>query len=113
MFATQSLPFTVRSDKRPQFVSAEFEGFLKYLGIQHTKGVPYGPQNNGELERFNSTLMKIIKVAEVEKKDWKKELHNFLFQYRTTPLTVTGVIPAEMLKARWKVTAGWGASASL
>ena len=82
----------------PQFVAAEFEGFLEYLGIQHTKGVPYWPQSNGEVERFNETIMKAITIAKIEQKHWKEELQNF--QYRTTPHTVTGVSPAEMLMGR-------------
>ena len=45
-------------------------------------------------------LMKAIKIAKIEKKHWKEELQNFLFQYRTTPHTVTGVSPAEMLMGR-------------
>ena len=100
MFATHGLPYSVRSDNGPQFVAVEFEGFLEYLGIKHKKGVPYWLQSNGEVERFNSTMMKVIRIAEVEKKPWKEELQKFLFQYRTTPHTVTGVSPAEMLMGR-------------
>ena len=33
----------------------------------------------------------------MERKPWKEELQKFLFQYRATPHTVTGVSPAEML----------------
>ena len=79
MFTTHGLPYNVRSDNGPQFIAAEFEGFLEYLGIQHTKGVPYWPQSNGEVERFNETMMKAIKIAKIEKKHWKEELQNFLF----------------------------------
>ncbi len=100
VFTTHGLPDRVRSDNGPQFIAQEFEEFLEYLGIEHVKGVPYWPQSNGEVERFNETMLKAIKIAEIEKKDWKKELQNFLFQYRTTPHTVTGVSPAEMLMGR-------------
>ena len=79
------------------FFAVEFEGFLEYLGIQHKKGVPYWPQRDGEVERFNEPMMKIMRIAEVERIPWKEELQTFLFQYRTTPHTVTGVPPAEML----------------
>ena len=72
MFATHGLPYSVRSDNGPQFVAAELGGFLEYLGIQHTKGIPYWPQSNGEVERFNRTLMKCIKIANVEKTDWSE-----------------------------------------
>lgn len=52
------------------------------------------------MERFNRTVLKSVKIAKVEKKDWKTELKNFLCHYRTTPHTVTGVSPAKMLMNR-------------
>ena len=97
IFQTHGIPESVRSDNGPPFSSAEFEGFLDYLGIVYLKGNPYWPQSNGEVERCNKTLLKIIRIATLEGKDWKKELQNFLFQYRTTPHTVTGLSPAELL----------------
>ena len=100
IFQTHGIPESVRSDNGPPFSSAEFEGFLDYLGIAHLKGIPYWPQSNGEVERCNKTLLKIIRIATLEGKDWKKELQNFLFQYRTTPHTVTGLSPAELLMGR-------------
>ena len=100
MFNTHGLPDSVRSDNGPPFASAEFEGFLGYLGIQHKKGVPYWPQSNGEVERANATILKCIRIAQLEGRDWRKALSDFLFVYRTTPHTVTGVSPAELLMGR-------------
>ena len=100
IFQTHGIPESVRSDNGPPFSSAEFEGFLNYLGIVHLKGIPYWPQSNGEVERCNKTLLKIIRIASLEGKDWKKALQNFLFQYRTTPHTVTGLSPGELLMGR-------------
>ena len=79
IFRTHGLP-ALRSDNRPPFASKEFEGFLKYLGISHKKGVPYWPQSNGEVERGNETILKIARIARLEGKDWRKALENFLFQ---------------------------------
>ena len=100
IFRTHGLPETLRSDNGPPFASKEFEGFLEYLGIDHKKGIPYWPQSNGEVERANETILKIVRIARVEGKDWKKALENFLFQYRVTPHTVTGLSPAELLMGR-------------
>ena len=100
IFRTHGLPNIVRSDNAPPFSSREFKGFLEYLGIVHKKGVPYWPQSNGEVERCNETLLKIVRIAEVESRDWKKELSDFLFHYRVTPHTVTGLSPAELLMGR-------------
>ena len=100
VFRTHGLPETVRSDNGPPFTSKEFEGFLDYLGIEHKKGIPYWPQSNGEVERSNETVLKIIRIAQLEGRDWKKALEDFLFQYRTTPHTITSVSPAELLMGR-------------
>ena len=100
IFRMHGLPETVRSDKGPPFASKGFKGFLDYLGIEHKKGVPFWPQRNGEVERGNETLLKIVRIARLEGRDWRKALKNFLFQYRVTPHTVTGISPAELLMGR-------------
>lgn len=52
------------------------------------------------MERGNETILKIAPIARLEGKDWRIALQNFLFQYRVTPHTVTGVSPAELLIGR-------------
>ena len=99
-FNTHGLPYSLLADIGPPFVSREFESFLEYLTVEQRKGIPYWPQSNGEVERFNETLMKIVRIAKLEKKDFKREVFNFLSQYRTTQHTVTGATPAELLMGR-------------
>ena len=82
------------------FEIPEFGKFLSDLGILHHKGIPYWPQSNGEVERFNGTVLKIIRIAGIEKKNWESEMCNFLFHYRTTPHSVTGISPGELLMGR-------------
>lgn len=53
--------------------------------------------HNGEVERQNRTLLKAIKTAHASGKNCKRELNKFLLAYRSTPHSVTGVCPAEML----------------
>ena len=62
--------------------------------------MPYWPQSNGEVERCNETLLKIVRIACLQGKDWRKALADFLFQYRVTLHTVTGISPAELLMGR-------------
>ena len=65
IFLTHDIPESVRSDNGPPVSSAEFEGFLDYLGIVHLKGIPYWPQSNGEVERYDNTLLKIIRIGKL------------------------------------------------
>ena len=91
---------TLRSDNGPPFAAREFEGFLEYLAIDHKKGILYWPQSDGEVERLNKTLLKAIRIVQLKSKDWKREVQDFLFQYRSTPHTVTSLSPAELLMGR-------------
>ena len=97
IFQTYGLPESVWSENGQPFTSAEFGKFLSDLGIVHHKGVPYC---NGEVERFNGTVLKIIRIAGIEKKNWKSEMCNFLFHHRTTSHSVRGISSGELLMGR-------------
>ena len=100
IFAVHGLPVTITSDNGPQFRSEEFECYLVDNGILHRKVTPQWAQANGEVERQNRSLLKSMRIAQAEGKNWRKELVHYLATYRTTPHTVTGVCPAELLFGR-------------
>ena len=54
-------------------------------------------RSNGLVENFNKCLNKTIRVATIERKNWKEELYNFLLNYRATLHTTTGRTPSELL----------------
>ena len=100
MFVQHGLPISITSDNGPQFISEKFEEYLRDNGIEHRKVTPLHPAANGEVERQNRSLMKRIRIAQAENKDWKKEVRQYMFAYRTTPHSVTGKTPAEMMFQR-------------
>ena len=44
----------------PELVSSKMKAYLGTKGIQHTVTTPYHPQANGQVERLNGSLVKII-----------------------------------------------------
>ena len=78
----------------------EFEKYLVDNGILHCKVTPLWAQANGEVERQNRSLLKSMRIAQAEGKDWRIELVHYLATYRTTPHSVTRVCPAESLFGR-------------
>ena len=82
MFARFGIPYSLRIDNGPQFVSDEFEKFLAANGVEHRKTTPLWPQANGEVERQNRSLLKCLQIAQVEGKDWSTELSKSLMAYR-------------------------------
>ena len=100
MFSRHGYPVSITSDNGPQFRSAVYANFLKECGISQRRVTPLYPAANGEVERQNRSLLKRIRIAQAESKDWKKELRTYLFAYRTTPHSVTHVAPAKLMFTR-------------
>ncbi|XP_067937160.1 uncharacterized protein [Watersipora subatra] len=100
MFFIHGLPKTVKSDNGPQFVSQVFQDYLKHNGIEHLRVTPRYPQANGEIERQNSSLMKRIKIAYGQNRDYKPEVQKYMTAYRSIPHPSTGKPPAELLYRR-------------
>ena len=99
-FLTHGLPVSITSDNGPQFIAETFRKFVNDNAINHRRVTPLWPQANGEVERQNRSLMKRIRIAQAEKRDWKKAVQEYLIAYRSTPHTTTGVSPAELLFGR-------------
>lgn len=95
-FALFGYPRQIMTDNGKQFVSDEFKAFLNQHNIHHHPVTPYWPQANGEVERFNRTIGKIIQCSAAEGKDWRNELDRFLLYFRTTPHTATGKSPSDL-----------------
>ena len=100
MFTRFGIPYSLRTDNGPQFVSDEFEKFLAANGIEHRKTTLLWPQANGEVEGQNRSLLKCLQIAQVEGKDWRTELSKSLMAYRSTPQATTGTTAFFMMFGR-------------
>ena len=67
-------------------------------GIRHIAVVPYHPASNGLAERALQTFKAGVKKMQAG--TLEERIARFLFAYRTTPHTTTGVSPAELLMGR-------------
>ena len=99
MFATHGIPEVITSDNAP-FGSNEFTTWCKQMGITHRKITPHWPAANAQVERFNETLEKVIRISNAEGKNWRSDLFVFLMNYRNTPHCSTGVPPATLMMNR-------------
>ena len=70
------------------------------MGFKHHPVTPKDPQSNGLAESFMKLLCELVHTAIVEGKDPKRELHNYLLQYRATHHTTLGKSSAEVLFGR-------------
>ena len=99
LFATHGIPDVIVSDNGTAFTSTEFSEFMAKNGVKHLKTAPYHPATNGLAERAVQTFKTAMKKSASEG-NIDTRLARFLFHYRTTPNSTTGVSPAEILMGR-------------
>ena len=97
-FAMLGLPEVLVTDNGTTFTSTEFEEFCKRNAICHVTSSPYHPASNGLAERSVQTFKEGMK--KLTDGSLETRLARFLFMYRLTPQSVTGVSPAELLFGR-------------
>lgn len=61
---------------------------------------PYWPQQNGEVERQNRSILKKLIISQTAGGDWMADLNKYLLMYRSSPHSTTRRTPAEMLFGR-------------
>lgn len=97
IFARFGLPLSITADNGRQFVSHEFKSYCETNNIKLISTTPYWPQQNGEVERQNRSLLKRLAISQEAKRDWKEDLNQYLLMYRSSPHSTTQKPPAEML----------------
>ena len=76
-------------------MSAEIKDFFAKNGIRHITSTSYHPASNGLAERAVQNIKRGLKKTTGG--SVRSRLAKFLFAYRLTPQSTTGVSPAEML----------------
>ena len=96
-FSTFGLPVSIVSDNGPCFTSQEFKDFAKNSVIRLITTAVYKPSTNGLAERMVQTLKRALRTST---SPIQLTLDKFLFNYRLTPHSTTGVSPAELMFGR-------------
>ena len=86
-FATVGVPEEILTDQGTDFTSQ----LLTEVYQLKIRTIPYHPQTDGLVKRFNHTLKSMFrKTANKDCKDWDELLPYLLFAYREVPQTSTG-----------------------
>ena len=100
IFSRHGLCEILVTDNGPQFTSNEFADFCATNGILHRTSSTYKPSTNGQAERVVQVLKSALRQAEVQKQDVETVLQKYLFSYRITPHSTTGIAPSVLLMGR-------------
>lgn len=79
-------------------ISRVFKSVCKLLQVTKTWTTPYHPASNGQIERFNRTLLQMIQCyVDQNQKNWDEQLSLLASAYRSSQHAITGFEPNMML----------------
>jgi len=93
-------PLDLHSDQGRNFESTLFGELCRILQIRKTRTSSHHPQGNGQCERFNRTLLAMIRSSISQQEDWDHHLSLLTAAYRATPHEATGLTPNMMMFGR-------------
>uniref|UniRef100_A0A8C5QI39 Gypsy retrotransposon integrase-like protein 1 n=1 Tax=Leptobrachium leishanense TaxID=445787 RepID=A0A8C5QI39_9ANUR len=84
-------PTRIHHDMGKEFENKLFLALGKHCHIQNSHTTPYHPEGNGQCERFNRTLLSMLRTLSPDtKKDWKNSLAQVVHAYNCTKSEATG-----------------------
>ena len=116
-FGLFGAPAYLVSNQGKAFTGHLISNLCELYGVQKLRTSPYHAQTNGQVERMNQTIIRMIGKLEQDKKaHWSEHLPEMLAAYNGTCSAVTGYSPYFLLFGRksrmpvrpmWPGTRGW------
>lgn len=96
------VPRRIHSDQGGEFQNRIMKGVTTLLNIYQTKTTPYRPQSDGQVERVNRTILKMLRsvVESDDANNWDEILPFLLSAYRATEHKSTGCTPNRLFLGR-------------
>jgi len=94
----ESSPEVISSDNGSEFVNSHFIELCQRFNIKHKTSLPYHPQAQGQIERFNSTIKKTIfkYLTQHNSKRYIDALQLLVYSYNTSVHNTTKRTPFEI-----------------
>ena len=100
-FRLFGVPAYLISDQGKAFTGRIITHLCDLYGVQKLRTPPYHAQTNGQAERMNQTIIRMISKLEEDKKAcWSKHLLELLLAYNATHSAVSGYSPYYLLFGR-------------
>ena len=100
VFSHCGIPDILHSDQDKNFKSTILLQTLEAFGITKSHTTAYHPAGDGLVERFNRSLLQMLRAYVQQHNDWEKHLPLVLYTYRTATHSSTGVSPYELMFGR-------------
>ena len=93
VFTRFGLPTILHSDQGANFESMILRQTLDAFGVRKSRTTAYHPQGDRMVERFNRTLLQMLRSYTSQRSDWEQHLPLVLFAYCSATHPSTGFSP--------------------
>ncbi|KAG6439129.1 hypothetical protein O3G_MSEX000509, partial [Manduca sexta] len=93
------VPTRLITDKGTSFTSGVFKEFVTYYNIRHILNAVSTPRANGQVERFNRTILDALSTMThgKDEKSWDEQIPDIQLGLNTTTHKITQKTPSELL----------------
>ena len=100
VFARYGCPYSLLTDQGRNWESKLFAEMCQLLQVRKLRTTPGHPQGNAQTERFNRTLMAMVRSFVTRQDDWDLYLGCLAAAYRSSPNETTGMTPNLLMLGR-------------
>ena len=94
-------PLRIHHNQGAEFENHLFAELEAFSGIIRSRTSPYHPEGNGQVERFNATLLSMLRaLPENHKAKWASHVSKLVYAYNATRNEATGFSPFYLLFGR-------------
>ena len=91
-------PKTLLSDNGSNFASKLFQRMCSYIGVANMYTSTYHPQTNGQVERYNRTILAMLRnYVNEHQDDWDEYVTALTYAYNTSVHRSTGTTPFDLV----------------
>lgn len=99
IFDVIGVPKVIISDRGTSFTAATFKKYVEMIGAKHVLNAVATPRANGQIERYNRTILESLAASNngLDERDWETHVGQVQWSLNNTINKTTGTTPSDIV----------------